>query len=75
MTGNAMSKRKRLHIGMSGWNYNHWKGTFYPRDLPAAKWFDFYDGQFAIVEINKSFYHFPAEKTFAGWRLFFSVKT
>ena len=74
------SKTGKLHIGTSGWNYTHWKGPFYPEDLPVSKWLSYYTEQFATVEINNSFYHLPSEKTFTGWRektppgFLFSVK-
>jgi uncharacterized protein YecE (DUF72 family) len=25
---------KKYIIGTSGWNYPHWKGVFYPEDIP-----------------------------------------
>lgn len=55
-------------IGCSGWHYAHWRGPFYPPDLPAARWLDFYAGRFDTVEINNSFYQLPSEKTLAAWR-------
>ena len=48
-----------LGIGTSGWNYEHWKGLFYPEDLPQGKWLDFYSRHFNTVEINYSFYRLP----------------
>jgi uncharacterized protein YecE (DUF72 family) len=55
-------------IGTSGWNYKHWKGLFYPEDLPQKRWFDHYARHFRTVEINNSFYREPAAKTYDGWR-------
>jgi uncharacterized protein YecE (DUF72 family) len=55
-------------IGCSGWQYKHWRGSFYPADLPAARWFDYYVTQFDTVEINNTFYRLPAGSTFAAWR-------
>jgi len=56
------------YIGTSGYVYNHWKGVFYPADLPAARWFEFYCGHFRTVEINNSFYQLPGRSTFENWR-------
>ncbi|HZS02566.1 MAG TPA: DUF72 domain-containing protein [Chloroflexota bacterium] len=56
-----------LRIGTSGWNYKHWRGIFYPRDLPAARWLDFYCQHFDTVEINYSFYRLPSRDNFAAW--------
>ncbi len=54
-------------IGTSGWNYDHWKGRFYPEDLPKKRWLEFYTQEFDTVEVNYSFYRWPSEKTMAGW--------
>lgn len=60
-------KKGKLYIGTSGWNYEHWRGAFYPEDLPQDKWLNFYSQQFDTVEINYSFYRLPEKKTFEGW--------
>lgn len=58
-----------IRIGTSGWHYNHWRGLFYPRELPVARWFDYYTRFFNTVEINNSFYKLPSAATFLNWRL------
>jgi uncharacterized protein YecE (DUF72 family) len=55
-------------IGTSGWTYPHWRGTFYPADLPQSRWFTFYAERFRTVEINNTFYHLPGPETFDAWR-------
>ena len=59
--------RGRARVGCSGWQYRHWRGTFYPPDLPLTKWFDHYASVFDTVEINNSFYRLPERATFASW--------
>jgi uncharacterized protein YecE (DUF72 family) len=56
------------HIGCSGWQYKHWRGLFYPADLPQRRWLDFYASRFATVEINNTFYRLPEAAAFADWR-------
>jgi uncharacterized protein YecE (DUF72 family) len=56
-----------VRIGCSGWQYRHWRGTFYPPDLPQLRWFDYYASQFDTVEINNTFYRLPEATTFAAW--------
>lgn len=63
-----MTTRMRFHIGTSGWNYPHWRGRYYPRDLPARRWFEYYARMFDTVEINNTFYHLPEAKTFDDWK-------
>lgn len=54
-------------IGTSGWHYKHWRGLFYPADLPLKRWFAHYCAQFSTVEINTSFYHLLPEKAVREW--------
>ena len=58
----------RYYIGTSGWHYDHWRGLYYPEEVPKPKWLQFYAGQFNTVELNNSFYHLPSEKAFSTWR-------
>jgi uncharacterized protein YecE (DUF72 family) len=55
------------YIGTSGYQYDHWKGRFYPEGLPKSRWLSFYRTRFATVEINATFYRLPARKTFERW--------
>lgn len=56
-----------IHIGTSGWSYQHWKTIFYPPKLKPAEWIAFYAGQFKITEINASFYKLPSKETVINW--------
>ena len=58
----------KQHVGCSGWHYEHWRGLFYPAELPKSKWLEFYAQQFITVELNNSFYRLPSEKAFTAWR-------
>lgn len=64
-------KRKRasqFRVGTSGYQYDHWKGVFYPVDLPRSEWFAFYARHFDTVEINNTFYRLPEPHVFDAWR-------
>lgn len=54
-------------IGTSGWQYRDWRGTFYPADLPQAKWLEYYAERFQTQEVNNAFYRLPEATTFAAW--------
>src|SRR4029453_8922638 len=56
-----------VRVGCSGWQYRHWRGNFYPADLPLKSWFEHYAAVFDTVEINNSFYRLPEASTFAAW--------
>jgi uncharacterized protein YecE (DUF72 family) len=61
-------RTSEIRIGTSGWSYDHWAGVLYPPGLPAAKRLARYVEQFDTVELNASFYRWPKDETFAGWR-------
>lgn len=58
----------RIFIGTSGWHYQHWKGPFYPDDLPDQELLGYYTHFFRCVEINNSFYRLPSPETLKQWR-------
>ena len=58
---------EKIHIGTSGWNYDHWQGPFYPDDLPQEKWLEYYAQELDTVEVNNSFYQLPDADTLSGW--------
>jgi len=57
-----------LRIGTSGWQYKHWRGRVYPKELPTAGWLEYYTHYFDTVELNNPFYRQPEKKTFEKWR-------
>ena len=59
---------RRLFIGTSGYQYDHWRGVLYPEGLPRHRWFRHYTGAFDAVEINNTFYSLPEAGTFDRWR-------
>ncbi len=59
--------KKRVFTGTSGYNYEHWRGIFYPPELAKDKWLIFYTQHFNCVELNVTFYRLPSEKTFHNW--------
>jgi uncharacterized protein YecE (DUF72 family) len=63
-----MARPAAFRIGCSGWQYKHWKGDFYPADLPPRQWLEHYARHFDTVEVNNSFYRLPSEGVFDTWR-------
>lgn len=63
-----MSKKAKIFIGTSGYNYRHWSdGVFYPEGLPQSRWLEHYTEFFNTVELNVTFYRLPQESAFKGW--------
>ena len=64
----AQRARPELRIGTSGYQYDDWRGPFYPKDLPKSRWFEHYAKHFDTVEVNGTFYGLPEAQTFERWR-------
>jgi uncharacterized protein YecE (DUF72 family) len=62
------AERGELRVGTSGFQYRHWRGDFYPPDLPTRHWFRHYSARFDTVEINNTFYNLPEPESFDAWR-------
>jgi uncharacterized protein YecE (DUF72 family) len=60
-------RRPPVRIGCSGWDYPHWRGSFYPPDLARRQWLAAYGSVFDTVELNNSFYRLPDARRFATW--------
>jgi len=57
----------QVHVGCSGWFYWHWRGEFYPADLPTNRWFEHYARHFKTVELNAPFYSWPTVAAVQAW--------
>ncbi len=57
-----------VHVGTSGWSYDHWQGVLYPPETPVRARLGHYAARFGTVEVNSTFYRWPPDMTFAGWR-------
>lgn len=57
-----------IHIGTSGWSYSHWEGVLYPYETAPWERLGYYVQQYQTVELNSSFYRWPTNAAFKGWR-------
>ncbi|MBA2655394.1 MAG: DUF72 domain-containing protein [Tatlockia sp.] len=57
-----------VNVGCSGWFYWHWRGQFYPQDMPTKDWFNHYSDSFETVELNAPFYSWPTLANVALWQ-------
>lgn len=56
-----------IRIGCSGWSYADWRGIVYPAELPARRWFEYYQSLFDTVELNTTFYRLPTPEAVEKW--------
>lgn len=62
-----MEIAKGIHIGTSGWNYDAWKGDFYPEKIGGTRMLEEYGQRFGTVEVNGTFYSLPDPATVEDW--------
>jgi uncharacterized protein YecE (DUF72 family) len=57
-----------IRIGVGGWTYQPWRGTFYPKGLAPARELEFASRRLTSIEINGTYYGSQKPATFAKWR-------
>lgn len=62
-----MARRADIRIGISGWSYKHWRGSFYPPGLRQQDELAHAAGIFRAIEINGTFYGLQTPRSFARW--------
>jgi uncharacterized protein YecE (DUF72 family) len=58
---------RTVNIGISGWRYSPWRGTFYPADLPQKNELEFASRMLPTIEINGSFYSLQRPESYQRW--------
>jgi uncharacterized protein YecE (DUF72 family) len=59
---------KPVHVGCSGWNYDDWRGTVYPKGCPPRRWLEYYATLFDTVEVNSTFYRLASRDAVEQWK-------
>jgi uncharacterized protein YecE (DUF72 family) len=57
----------RIYLGIGGWNFEPWRGVFYPKGLPQAKELEYAASHLTSIEINATFYRSQTPATFRKW--------
>ena len=57
----------RLLLGTCAWNFEDWRGGFYPEGLPAGNQLAHYSQHLPAVEIDSTFYAVPRPGTVERW--------
>jgi uncharacterized protein YecE (DUF72 family) len=56
-----------IRVGTCGWQYDDWRGSFYPAELAKTRWLAAYSDSFDTVECDNAFYRLPTRETFEKW--------
>lgn len=57
-----------IYVGIGGWNFAPWRGTFYPAGLVHSKELAFASRAVTSIEINATFYGAQKPESFRKWR-------
>ncbi|WP_196259940.1 DUF72 domain-containing protein [Pelagibacterium limicola] len=56
-----------IHIGVGGWTFEPWRGTFYPQGLAQKRELQYMGEHMTSVEINGTFYGSQKPESFQKW--------
>lgn len=58
----------RIRVGIGGWTYEPWRGTFFPKGLPHHQELSYASRQLTAIEVNGTYYRTFKPAAFAAWR-------
>jgi uncharacterized protein YecE (DUF72 family) len=63
----AAARTGAIRVGIGGWTYEPWRGSFFPEKWPQAKELDYAAGKLTAIEVNGTYYSSQKPATFAKW--------
>jgi uncharacterized protein YecE (DUF72 family) len=63
----AKSKAGKIFVGVGGWNFAPWRGSYYPKGLTQAKELHYSSRELTSIEINSTFYGLQKPATYLKW--------
>lgn len=62
------ASKPAIRVGIGGWNFEPWRGTFYPDGLPQKRELEYASQRLTSIEINATYYGSQRATSFARWR-------
>jgi len=63
----AKSTDGKIYVGVGGWNFAPWRGSFYPKGLTQSQELHYASRELTSIEINSTFYGLQKPATFQKW--------
>jgi uncharacterized protein YecE (DUF72 family) len=60
-------KAGKIFVGVGGWNFAPWRGSFYPKGLTQPRELHYASRELTSIEINSTFYGLQKPATFQKW--------
>ncbi|QQE08427.1 DUF72 domain-containing protein [Cupriavidus sp. ISTL7] len=57
-----------IRVGIGGWTYAPWRGTFYPPKLTQARELEFASSRLTAIEINSTYHGTQKRASFIKWK-------
>jgi uncharacterized protein YecE (DUF72 family) len=58
----------KIYVGVGGWTFEPWRGTFYPEDLSQKRELEYASRKLTSIEINGTYYSSFKPTSWAKWR-------
>ena len=60
-------KNGKIYVGIGGWTFEPWRGTFYPEKLPQKRELEHASQNLTSIEINGTYYGSQKPESFRKW--------
>ncbi len=62
-----MTGQGAIRVGIGGWTFDAWEGSFYPDKLTKKKQLEYAGSKLKVIEVNGTYYGSQKPETFAKW--------
>jgi uncharacterized protein YecE (DUF72 family) len=62
-----MTTKTDIFVGIGGWTFAPWRGTFYPKGLPHTKELSYAAERLTSIAVNGTFYRTQSPATYRKW--------
>lgn len=68
MSALSRPKQASVRVGIGGWDFDPWRKTFYPPEVPKKAQLAYASRQVSAIEVNATYYRTQSAASFARWR-------
>jgi uncharacterized protein YecE (DUF72 family) len=63
-----VSQQGSIRVGIGGWTFEPWRGSFYPPGLPHKRELEYASRRLTSIEVNGTYYGAQRPESFIRWR-------
>lgn len=61
------TRQGRIRVGIGGWTYDPWRGSFFPDNLPQRRELEYASRKLTTIEVNGTYYGSQKPASFRKW--------